>query len=383
MNTPPMIHSLQSTPIPGESPGRVEADVHPTSENKALETRPIFLPEKIGHYQIHKLLGKGGMGSVYLGEDTLLHRKVAIKTLRVDLAENEIAKERFLREARIVAGLKHDHIVTIYSVGEENGIPYFAMEYLEGYSLENVLQRKKKLTWHQILRLGREIARALAAAHAKGLIHRDVKPGNIWIEQAGGDKTKTKIKILDFGLARFTHQVAGPTLAGMVVGTPHYLSPEQARGKELDPRSDLFSLGVVLYRLATRAFPFDGTDTLSVLSALAIDSPPPISENRPDVIPEVEAFILQLLEKEPVDRPASAEEVANKLGELDRRVKDEEPRRTSSLGGLAPPGTRKVQSKSVTISQGHQRLLISLLITIAVLAIILILLLIIKVARGV
>lgn len=310
MNTPLERAIPKLTPITHETMGRVQASDQPTTEHQQLLNLDHLFPEKFGQYRVMKLLGKGGMGAVYLAEDPVLKRRVAIKTLRAELALHPVSKERFMREACIVSGLKHEHIVTIYSVGEEYGIPYLAMEYLEGQSLEDIIQKKRKLSWVQIIRLGREIARALAVAHEKDLIHRDVKPANIWLELLDKKSGRTRVKILDFGLARYAQQDVGITQAGMVVGTPHYVSPEQARGKELDPRSDLFSLGVVLYRLCTRTLPFDGDDTLALLTSLAVDTPKPMREHNPSIPAAFDEFVMQLLQKRPEDRPQSAKEVA-------------------------------------------------------------------------
>lgn len=321
MNTPHESKPpLAQTPIPQETIVKAAGTDQPTTEHLKIVDLDHIFPEKFGQYRVLKLIGKGGMGSVFLAEDPLLNRRVAIKTLRAELASHAVSKNRFLQEAKMVSALKHEHIVTIYSVGEEYGIPYLAMEYLEGYSLEDVIQKKKKLNWVQIIRLGREIARALSVAHAHNLIHRDIKPANIWLETIDKKTGRTRIKILDFGLARYVKQLEGPTQVGMVVGTPHYVSPEQARGRELDPRSDLFSLGVVLYRLSTRKYPFDGTDTLSLLTALAVDTPKPIHELNSEVPAAFDELVMKLLAKWPDDRPASAQIVSDRLQTIYQQV---------------------------------------------------------------
>jgi serine/threonine protein kinase len=315
MHTPVESKIPQLTPITTDTVGRGPSD-QPTIEQLNIMQLEHLFPEKFGQYRVLKLIGTGGMGSVYLAEDPVLKRKVAIKTLRPELAMHRVSKERFFREAILVSNLKHEHIVTIYNVGEEYGIPYLAMEYLEGTSLEDFIQKKKKLTWVQIMRLGREIARALSVAHAKDLIHRDVKPGNIWLEVLDKKTGKTRVKLLDFGLARYTQQATGITEAGMVVGTPHYVSPEQARGKELDPRSDLFSLGVVLYRLCTNMYPFDGPDTLALLTSLAVDEPAFMRQHNPEVPEAFDHFVARLLAKNPDDRPATAKLAAEELSRI-------------------------------------------------------------------
>lgn len=375
MNTPADNMIPKLTPITHDTVGRVPARDEPTAEHKQLLNLDHLFPEKFGQYRVLKELGKGGMGSVFLAEDPVLHRRVAIKTLRAELAMHPVCKERFLREARIVSDLKHEHIVTIYSVGEEYGIPYLAMEFLEGMSLEDVIQKKKKVTPLQIIRLGREIARALAVAHEKDLIHRDIKPGNIWLEMVDRKSGRTRVKILDFGLARYAQQDNGITQAGMVVGTPHYVSPEQARGKELDPRSDLFSLGVVLYRLSTRKFPFDGEDTLSLLTALAIDTPKRMREFNPAISEAFDDFVMQLLEKRPDDRPQSAKIVSMTLQEMyhDEVERSGEIQNSGKLPAVQPVGpflstgtdTMKPVPAAPPPGQNHQVYLIILIVLIA------------------
>jgi hypothetical protein len=200
------------------------------------------MPERLEHLPIVKLLGQGGMGAVYLAEDTRLGRHVALKTLRRELAAKPQAKERFLREARLAAAVENDHIVPIYHVGEDAGTPYLAMPVLQGQSLEDLLRQRRVLAVPEVLFLGIQIAEGLAAAHERGLIHRDIKPSNIWVEPTGGGR----VKILDFGLARSIEADTCLTQAGAIVGTPSYMAPEQARGDKLDARADLYSLGVVL-----------------------------------------------------------------------------------------------------------------------------------------
>src|SRR5262249_54388258 len=199
----------------------------------------------LAHYRILKLLGRGGMGVVFQAEDTQLQRTVALKLIHPEFAANPVARERFLREARACAALRSDHVVTVYQVGQDRGLPFLAMEFLQGQTLEGRL-RGERLPLPEVLRVGREIAAGLAAAHARGLIHRDVKPATIWLEAPTG-----RVKLLDFGLARAAGSHSGLTQTGRIIGTPEFMSPEQARGEDLDARSDLFGLGAVLYALCT------------------------------------------------------------------------------------------------------------------------------------
>jgi hypothetical protein len=255
----------------------------------------------LGPYHLREMLGSGGMGVVYLADDTHLRRLVAIKVLRPSLAANPVARERFLREARAAAALEHDHIVTIHHVGEADGVPFLVMPLLRGETLEQRLQREKSLTPAETRRVGREVAAALAAAHEHGLIHRDIKPSNIWLEAGSG-----RVKLLDFGLARAATGEDQLTETGLVVGTPAYMAPEQARGDAVDGRSDLFSLGCVLYRALTGHSPFKGPDALAILSALATCDPRPARELAPHAPPTLVEVVMKLLAKKPADRYPTA-----------------------------------------------------------------------------
>ncbi|HZU37104.1 MAG TPA: protein kinase, partial [Gemmataceae bacterium] len=274
---------------------------------------PTPLPEYLEHFRILKLLGQGGMGTVYLAEDTRLGRQVALKTLKPELAAWPQAHERFFREARLAATIEHDHVVPIYHVSEANGVPFLAMPCLKGHSLEEMIKTGRKWTPVQIVRLGVQIAEGLAVAHAKGLIHRDIKPGNLWVEPTGGGR----VKILDFGLARLEaspgRESGELTQTGAILGTPAYMAPEQARGEKVDARADLYSFGVVLYRLATGRLPLRGTDTISMLMALASEQPQPVQELAPDLPPPLAELIMRLLAKDRNQRPASAREVSHTL----------------------------------------------------------------------
>ncbi|MFO0969033.1 MAG: WD40 repeat domain-containing serine/threonine protein kinase [Gemmataceae bacterium] len=274
-------------------------------------------PDEIGRlerYRVLKVLGEGDMGIVFQAEDTTLKRHVALKVMKPQLAANPIHKERFLREAHATAKLRDDHIVTIYEVGEKNGVPFIAMEFLEGMPLDQWLAKGRNPSILQTLRLGRQLALGLAAAHDKGLIHRDIKPGNLWIEASGGGR----IKILDFGLVRHKEDDVNITRSGTIVGTPAYMSPEQARGLKLDQRSDLFSLGCVLYRLVTGQIPFPGQTTMAILTSLAVDRPKAVHEHNAEAPRGLADLIHKLLAKEPEARPATARSVAQALLALEK-----------------------------------------------------------------
>jgi WD40 repeat protein/serine/threonine protein kinase len=266
---------------------------------------------RLGGFRILKVLGHGGMGVVFQGEDPRLGRKVAIKAMLPHLAESRSAQERFLREARAAAALEHDHIVAIHHVGEDRGAPFIVMPFLKGESLEARLQRDKLLPVAEVLRIGKEVAGGLAAAHKAGLIHRDIKPTNIWLEGP-----QARVKILDFGLARAASQDAGLTQPGAIIGTPSYMAPEQASGEAVDARCDLWSLGVVLYRMGTGTLPFRGKDTVSTLLAVAMNEPLAPAEIKPEVPAGLSELVMRLLAKNRDQRIASADEVIQALQEL-------------------------------------------------------------------
>jgi eukaryotic-like serine/threonine-protein kinase len=270
---------------------------------------------RLGPYRVVRQLGRGGMGAVYLAEDVRLRRLVALKVLAPGWAADPSAKDRFLREARAAAAVRHDHVVTIYEVGQEADTPFIAMELLRGATLDSYLAAKGPPEPGQALRIGREVAEGLAAAHAKGLVHRDVKPANVWLEAPAG-----RVKLLDFGLAQADRTDARLTAPGVVVGTPAYMAPEQARGERVDGRSDLFGLGGVLYTLCTGRPPFAGPTTMAVLTALATDRPTPAQALNPDVPPGMSSLIDRLLQKLPEDRSAFAADVARELRALERSL---------------------------------------------------------------
>lgn len=274
-----------------------------------------FVPTRLKQYKVLHKLGQGGMGWVLLAEDTQLARRVALKVMRKQHAAEEDSRQRFLREARAAAALKHDHIITIYQVGEDRGVPFLAMELLEGGTLQQRLEYPKPLSIGAAVRIAREIAEGLRHAHERGVVHRDIKPANIWLESPKG-----RVKILDFGLARHRDTKSGLTQQGEIVGTPHYMAPEQARGKAIDPRTDLFSLGCILYRMTTGKLPFAGETLLATLTAIAVDMPTPVRDLNPLIPPALADLIWRLLAKEPADRPASAAEVIEELIAIERDV---------------------------------------------------------------
>jgi hypothetical protein len=264
-------------------------------------------PTKLGGYRIRRELGRGGMGVVYEAEDEALGRLVALKTLKPVLAAAPQVRERFLREARAQAAVEHPNVVPIFHIGEDDGVPYAVMPLLHGETLQTRLDRKGRLSAEEVIRIGRDVAAGLEAAHAKALIHRDLKPANIWLDADSG-----RALVLDFGLAVPSD---GTVPTDPSAGTPTYMSPEQARGEPLDHRTDLFALGVVLYRATTGRPAFVGSTLSTVLTAVAEHHPDPPAVVNPSVPPRLSALILQLLAKSPADRPATAQHV---VAQLDR-----------------------------------------------------------------
>jgi serine/threonine protein kinase len=287
---------------------------------------------RLGPYRVLKVLGHGGMGMVFLADDPHLKRAVALKVMLPHVGQAPAARERFLREARAAAALEHDHIVPVYQIGVDRGVTFIAMPFLKGMNLEDYLKKKGDLAVPQILRIGREVAKGLAAAHDKGLVHRDIKPANLWLDA----NAKGRIKILDFGLARPAHVDEQLTQVGTILGTPAYMSPEQAAGQPVGPASDLFSLGAVLYRLCTGRKPFSGPNTYAILTALATEQPPPVRDRNPAVTPAFAGLIMQLLEKDPARRPASAKQVAETIYAIERE------RLLEKLHREAAPGLQTV-----------------------------------------
>jgi Leucine-rich repeat (LRR) protein len=319
-----LVERLQRLGPPAISEGPTTSGETPSNDDPAVAqgARADFLAPpagpgeigRLGRYRILKQLGAGGMGIVFQAEDPRLKRTVALKVLKPEAAEKARARARFLREAQSAAGLEHEHIVTIFEVSDEGAVPYLAMQCLSGVSLEERLRRSGPFTVPQVLRLGRQIARGLAAAHEHGLIHRDIKPANLWLEPEHGGH----VKILDFGLARAAEDEEHLTQYGTLLGTPAYMAPEQARGEAVDARSDLFSLGVVLYRLTSGRLPFRGEGTMAVLTALATQTPTPLGDVCRGVPPALAELVMQLLAKDPAQRPQSAAEVASRLHAIER-----------------------------------------------------------------
>jgi serine/threonine-protein kinase len=266
-------------------------------------TRPGALG-RLGPYEVLEVIGRGGMGIVLKAHDEALNRIVAIKILAPHLGANETSRKRFIREAQAAAAVSHEHVVTIHAVDPAPRLPYLVMQLVSGVSLEDYIRRRGAQSAVDVLRIGAQIGAGLAAAHKQGLVHRDIKPANILLENG-----EPRVKITDFGLARAADNVQ-LTQEGAIAGTPSYMSPEQARGEPVDHRSDLFSLGSVLYTLCTGQVPFRGETTLSVLMNVCEKAPRPIRDANPDIPVELEQIISRLMAKDPAHRIQTAQEVS-------------------------------------------------------------------------
>ena len=279
-----------------------------------------MIGQTISHYKILEELGSGGMGVVYKAEDIRLGRNVALKFLPEKFAEDRQALERFQREARAASALNHPNICVIHDIGDHEGQPFIVMEFLEGQPLLNRIQ-DKPLPTDQLLKFGIQIAEALEAAHSKGIVHRDIKPGNVFVTQSGG------IKLLDFGLAKLAeapHSVEGQdtqlTAVGIAVGTPYYMSPEQLMDKEVDARSDLFSFGVLLYQMATGTLPFTGKDIKVIFNKILNSAPLSLSQSNPGCPTELDRLIQKSLEKDRDIRYQTASDLRADLKRIQRQT---------------------------------------------------------------
>jgi WD40 repeat protein len=341
--------SAPVNPTLTDAPDTASAVTPPPAEGFAF-LRPPQGPGEVGrlaHYRVLRRLGAGGMGVVFLAEDTDLDRPVALKVMLPEHGKHPVAAERFLREAKLCASIKNDHIVTIHQVGRDNGVPFLAMELLHGTSLQARLAVEPRLAIAEVARIGREAAQGLAAAHARGLIHRDVKPDNLWLEEPNG-----RVKILDFGLARPAEGGENLTLSGTVVGTPAYMSPEQANGDKVDARGDLFSLGCVLYRLTTGVAPFQGPSVPATLLAVTTRDPAPVEKLRPETPPALAKLVAALLAKDPARRPADAHTVAAELAAIERSLAAPAAGHTAVIPAVARPPRKEPARKAAAPAAG-------------------------------
>ena len=259
-----------------------------------------------GRYELLELIGKGGMSSVYKAHDRLLDRQIAVKILHPHFTEDEEYVERFRREARAVAQLSHPNIVTVIDRGEDEGRQFIVFEYVEGENLKQRLERTGPMPARDALLMALQMARALAFAHGRGLIHRDVKPQNVLLNADG------QAKMTDFGIAR-SIDVQGVTITGTVLGTSEYIAPEQARGQRVDAQTDVYSLGVVLYELLVGGVPYEGETFVTVALKHVNEPVPPVLERRPDLPPRVAMAVERAMAKSPDDRFSSMQELVDEL----------------------------------------------------------------------
>jgi serine/threonine protein kinase len=292
----------------------------------------------LAHYRINTAIGAGGMGEVYRATDSKLGREVALKVLPPDMARDPERLARFQREARAVAALNHPHIVTIYSVEESDGVHFLTMELVEGQPLDHRIP-ESGLPVQQIVEIAGALADALAAAHDKGIVHRDLKPANVMVTEEG------RVKVLDFGLAKeiraanssdATMTSAGHTEVGLVMGTPRYMSPEQIAGRTLDHRTDIFSLGIILYEMSTGSRPFAGTSSAELASAILRDTPPLVTDLRANLPADLARIIQRCLQKSATDRFQSARDIRNELRGINTAKAEASPTSCTTTTGSRP-----------------------------------------------
>ncbi len=274
--------------------------------------------EKIGRYTIKGILGQGAMATVYKAHDPEIDRTIAIKVLKPELARNEDYRVRFIREAKGAGTLSHPNIVTVYDVGEHEGLPYITMEFVDGLTLSQWLERNGRLPANEAVAIGRQLAAALGFAHKKGIVHRDVKPGNVMML-----RDSPTVKVTDFGICRIQGgDATQATRIGDVLGTPHYMAPEQVLGQPVDGRTDVFATGVVLYQMLTGELPFAGDTMISVGMKIAKTEPRPTQELVPDLPASVRRIVDRALKKAPEKRFQSGEEFARALAAAEKELEE-------------------------------------------------------------
>lgn len=310
--SPALASAIAAVPPPAYAAAEptIRSEAETPRDGTSLGETAAGLPSTLGGYKIRGLLGSGGMGRVLEAYDVALRRPVAIKVMAEELATSPTGRARFLREARAAARVKHPHVVAVHAVAENELTPYLVMEFVAGESLQCRLEREGPLRLVDIVRIGLQTARGLAAAHAQGLVHRDIKPGNILLVRR--EDGRAQVKITDFGLARAADD-ASLTQSGVVAGTPMYMAPEQARGDAIDARADLFSLGSVLYVSCTGKPPFRPGPAIAILKRVCDDTPTPVRKLAPAIPEWLAAIVARLHAKDPAVRFQSATEVADLL----------------------------------------------------------------------
>ncbi len=304
-------------------------------------------------YRIDEKIGEGGMGKVYKATHIHMDSTVAVKILHPHLASDQTALERFRREARATAYIRHPNAVAVsdFGVTKDSGIAYLVMEFLEGLELRAKIKKEQRLDYEEAYLIVHQTCAALQAAHTKGIIHRDLKPDNIWLFK--NEDGVEHVKVLDFGIAKLKTSNSGNlTQHGMIVGTPYYMSPEQCRGEELDARSDIYSLGVIIYEMLTGQVPFKAASPMGIALKHTQELPRPPHELRPDMPEPIEQVVLHALEKDKENRPGSATEIAQefeaalyKAGIELRTMGTRTPQSAFTFGSvLTPPGSSQVTS---------------------------------------
>ncbi len=287
-----------------------------------MSVRPqaTYLGKRVGNCFLEKLLGEGGMGVVYLARHLTLNKQVAVKILRSDRT-GKAQRQRFLKEARAVAMLEHPNVVPVYDAGEQGGLPYLVMQYVPGQSLARRLGSRGTLPLSESLRICRATLEGLKHAHEKGIIHRDIKPDNILVGNDG------RVKLVDFGLARLLEGDPNLSATGVILGSPHYMSPEQALGGPLDARTDLYSMGATLFLLVTGRLPFRGRTAMELVYKISKNPLTPPIELNPVISPQLSKFICSLMQKKPGDRIESAQRALEILDLLEDATDNRRPRR--------------------------------------------------------
>ena len=342
-----------------ESPALEGAARREAARREAEDQTPAVEHRTLGPYQVVSRIGAGGMGEVYLAKDTRLGRKVALKVLPFDLTKDAKRVLRFKQEARTASALNHPNILTIYDIGEAGSVHFIATEFVKGKTLRHYIE-SRFLGWQEILDIILQVASALAAAHEAGVVHRDIKPENIMIRSDG------YAKVLDFGIAKLTERKASATDTesviaplvdtepGLVIGTPTYMSPEQVRGLEVDSRSDIFSLGAVLYEMVSGSRPFEGQTLSDVIAAILEKEPPPLTRYMPIVPGQLQTILTRALQK---NREARYQVLEDMIEDLKRLKRDAEQHRVTSpgqSGGTTDPTTRLATNPQAALETPRQ-----------------------------
>ncbi|GAB4325072.1 MAG: hypothetical protein Kow0074_18460 [Candidatus Zixiibacteriota bacterium] len=301
----------RASDVMNTSPRPLGADLSGSTPTQTIQSPEDANRKSLGRYEILGVLGQGAMGTVYKGKDPAIDRMVALKTIRTSMLDDPVQAaelaERLVREAKAAGKMSHPNIVTIYDVGSEGELNYIAMEYLEGYTLEQVIKRNVQLNYTIVAKIIMQVCAALSYAHNAGIVHRDIKPANIMV------LNDFKIKVTDFGIARFDSPSMSMTQTGIAMGTPHYISPEQLKGGDIDRRCDIFSLGVVAYEMLTRRRPFQADNLSALIYAITQTVPDPpssIDENIPGLFDMV---VMRALKRDPIERYQTADQMANDL----------------------------------------------------------------------